>query len=284
MLTPEQVSISEEMVSVFAGHYNVFSTISTLPGGMPFNMMFLLLSGVLIGVPSLMALRMPIETPLGMPLMMDLADPVRLVLAWSVLAVIGLGLGSLYHRYMVGSIDPGSRLESFLKTWLKILLLAVLGYFALMAFFSVLILIAGEAGLIYAGFPIAFLAGVYLAFTPHGIVQYRLGVWSAVRESASLVRRNFFTSIAFLFIAFFVMWLTTTQIWLLPDEASWLMVLAILGHAFVSATLLASSYVFYQDRREWMIARQAEQRRIELSTEMPGLEEEPSSEEHERGV
>lgn len=104
----------------------------------------------------------------------------------------------------------------------------------------------------YVALPIAFIAGMYLAFTPHGIVRFRYGIFKAIRESVRLVRWNFFPAVGYIFLAFMVMWVTTTQIWVLPDEDSWFMLLAMLGHAFLSATLLAGSYAFFQGRHSWL--------------------------------
>jgi hypothetical protein len=42
-------------------------------------------------------------------------------------------------------------------------------------------------------------------------------------------------------------------VWSLPAEDSWYALLAVVGHAFVSATLLVGSYAFYQSRREWTL-------------------------------
>lgn len=274
LLSAEQMKLFEEMVAFFSDRYNLFSSLSTLPGGMPFNLMFLLLSGVVVGVPSLMAFRMPIETPLGAANWIEIADAGAVAYVWIALAIGGLGLGSLYHRHLASSVDPAGGLESLLRTWAKVVLLALMAYVTLFFFFGALVLVAAEAGLIFVGFPVAFIAGIYFAFTPHGIVRYRFGIWRALKESANLVRRHFFSAVAFLFIAFFVIWITTTQIWLLPDEVSWYTALAILGHAFISATLLAASYVFFQDHYEWLAARREEARRIEASLAVPSREDE----------
>jgi hypothetical protein len=72
------------------------------------------------------------------------------------------------------------------------------------------------------------------------------------------VRFNFLAAMGFILFAFLIMWLTTMEIWSLPDEESWFTILAILGHAFVSAVLLVSSYVFFQGRHEWMNRQSAE--------------------------
>jgi hypothetical protein len=41
-------------------------------------------------------------------------------------------------------------------------------------------------------------------------------------------------------------------LWGVPTEASWLLLLGILGHAFVTTGLLASSFVYYRDALRWI--------------------------------
>ena len=110
----------------------------------------------------------------------------------------------------------------------------------------------------FLGFTLAFWVFIYLFFTPHGIVRYKMGIMRAMLESATLVRWNLLPVVGYLGASFIISWLTS-QAWILPAEDSWFLLLAILGHAFVSATLLAGSYAFYQGRREWMYAIQKSQ-------------------------
>jgi len=150
--------------------------------------------------------------------------------------------------------------------WLRMVLAAVLGYFGLILG-TVAILILGWAaawilpllgvGVSFIAFSLFFWLVVYLVFTPHGIVRYRMGVFSAMTESMLLVRWNFLPTVGFLTLAVLISWLTGLA-WSLPRSASWISSLSILGHAFVSTMLLVSSYVFYQGRREWLMrTRQA---------------------------
>ena len=100
-----------------------------------------------------------------------------------------------------------------------------------------------------------FVAGVYLAFTPHAILRYQMSVWQALRQSLWFVRWNFIGAFGYLVIAFAILWLSTAQVWSLPNDESWFNLLAILRHAFVSTTILAGSYAFFQGRRQWLLAR-----------------------------
>jgi hypothetical protein len=41
-------------------------------------------------------------------------------------------------------------------------------------------------------------------------------------------------------------------LWNTPSQGSWLMLVGIGGHAFVSTALLASSFVYYRDINAWL--------------------------------
>ena len=40
-------------------------------------------------------------------------------------------------------------------------------------------------------------------------------------------------------------------LWRTPDEASWLMLVGIAGHAFVTTSLLAATFIYYRDADRW---------------------------------
>jgi hypothetical protein len=111
--------------------------------------------------------------------------------------------------------------------------------------------------ILFAGMSALFWTAVYFAFAAHGIIGYQFGVLQAIKESVYVVRANLLSTVGFLFTAFAVTWFTTTEVWTLPGDASWYNLLAFIGFAFVSTTLLAASYVFYQERRVWLVELRA---------------------------
>jgi hypothetical protein len=74
-------------------------------------------------------------------------------------------------------------------------------------------------------------------------------------DSINLVRWNLMSTVGFLTVLAVISWLTG-EVWRLPEDTSWFSGLAVLGHAFVSATLIAGSFAFYRGRREWVQAMQ----------------------------
>jgi len=135
---------------------------------------------------------------------------------------------------------------------MKLVFLAIGGYLLTVVILTMGMLVAGINGLTYIALPVLFVAGVYIAFTPHGIIRYRLGIWSAIKQSIRIVRFNFFGSTGYLLTAFLIMWVSTYKVWSLAQEDSWIFALAIMGHAFIATMLIAGSYVFFQGRKEWL--------------------------------
>ena len=251
----EQASAIRETLAIFVDRFNLFSAFSTLPAGMPFNLIFSVFSSLLVGLPSLMAMRMPVATPWGKALVLSLNSTQYMLLTWLGISFFGIGVGVFYHRWLIRQVDPGADVGNAWVAWGRLLLLACIGYLSGSLILFLTGLIASGQGLVYLGLPLLFIAGVYLSFTPHAILRYQMGVWQALRQSLWFVRWNFIGAFGYLVMAFAILWLSTAQIWSLPNDESWFNLLAILGHAFVSTTILAGSYAFFQGRRQWLLAR-----------------------------
>jgi hypothetical protein len=241
--------------------FNLLTTLSSLP----------------VGVPSLMSSRMPVETPLGLPISVSIAEPAYVVGLWLLLTVIGLGLGSRYHLWIARRIAPPGEAGNGWKTWLRIMALAAIAYVTITAYLVVSLLAASLIAnfvpflgvvILFLSFTLLFWLVVYLFFTPHGIVRYKMGLLQALMESAAVVRLNMMPTLSFLALAFAVSWLTS-QVWLLPPEASWLGLLALLWHAFVSSMLWLGSYAFYQGQRDWLIESRGTSGPREMTSEPP---------------
>lgn len=280
-MVPETLSMLGDMIGPDAGvvtdmnavqlmltsiieRYNVMSALSSLPWGIPFNLL-LTITSLPAGLPSVMAGRMPVLTPLGQPQIFPLGNLPEVVAIWIVLTSIGLGLGVFYHRWLAQQTSPDAELLSGWRTWGRMILLFLAvyigGFLLLMVagFITTIIglllpFIGGIVPMLFLVF--LFWATVYFAFTTHGIVLYRFRVIKAMLESARVVRLNLLSSIGFLFICFIITWFGS-QIWIRPGEETWYSILALIGHAFVSTTLIAASYIFYQSRRTWLLRIQA---------------------------
>jgi hypothetical protein len=250
----QQLAGIREAVTDVANRYNLFSALSTLPAGMPFNMIFGLLASLTVGLPSLLAMRLTSVSPLGAPVEWTVANLQSGILGWLGLSIIGIGLATVYLRAIAKGHSGGEEISPFRAAFPRLLVLAASGY---VLTFTVLIgaaLIGSVDGMLYIGMPLLFVGAVYLSFTTQGVIRYGLRIGRAMRESLRIVRWNFLGAMGLLLFSFFVVWTAATQVWSLPGEDTWYLLLAILGHAFVSTTLISASYAFYQGRREWMQA------------------------------
>jgi hypothetical protein len=247
----EQINLFHSITNDLGQRLNLFAMVSTLPAG----------------ISSLLTSRMPVLNPLGQSLEIPIHSFIVVFLILFSLMVIGQALGTQFHLWIAHQLAHGEELANRWKAGIRMIILAVLAYAVIIIFglgisfiASLFTYVSLAFGIIIAflGFTFGFWVFVYLFFTPHGIVRYKLGIVRAMLESATLVRWNLLPVVGYLGASFVISWLTS-QAWILPTEDSWFLLLAILGHAFVSATLLAGSYAFYQDRREWMYSVQKSQ-------------------------
>jgi hypothetical protein len=225
---------------------NLFSVVSSFP----------------VGISTLMAGRRPVEVPSGEAAILQISNPILMLLTLLILMAIGQGIGAQFHRWIARQLAPDEDLIEQWKASIKAIILAALVFtltlltlfgFSLVAVLASLLLPLFGFMIAFMGFSFLLWAFIYLIFTPHGIIRYKLGIVRAMMESATLVRWNVLPVVGYLGLAYVVTYLTNL-VWVMPYESSWFSLLAILGHAFVSATLLAGSYAFYQDRRSWLFA------------------------------
>jgi hypothetical protein len=55
-----------------------------------------------------------------------------------------------------------------------------------------------------------------------------------------------------LFLIIFVLGEVLNTLWRVPQETSWLTLVGILGHGFVTTSLLAASIIYYRDGVRWV--------------------------------
>ncbi len=243
----DMITSMKELWGVVLDHYNLFSSLRTFP----------------IGIPSLMASIGPLQHPLGMPFFWELDSAGNFLSLWVIMALLGLLLGSMYFsviaqtvkgekiRISVGEIG-WQTLQSLLLTLALFTIIAFL-IVPLIFILSILAMVSGFLAQLAVLFFMLILIWIItpLIFSPHGIFTSHLNVLVSILNSVRLVR--FFLPGTGLFILMAILineGLNT--LWRVPDEASWLVLVGIVGHAFISTSLLASSYVYYQYGMEKM--------------------------------
>lgn len=229
----------------------------------PRTNLFTSLSVPLVGVPALMVGATPEKTPLSPPIV-DLYNAWLWIGLFLVLTLAGVLLTAVYFtliartvRRQTGAVATGAALLGQVgRLWLQFLalgvLLVVMGfvlYLPLLPVAALLSLVSAVlAALVLLMGPVLLLwIVIYLFFAPHGLALHGRSLYQAALESVQLVRGQFLSTLGLL-LAVFIIRNLLAMLLLLADDGSWLTLASILGHAFVTTSLVAATFIFYRDR------------------------------------
>jgi hypothetical protein len=90
-----------------------------------------------------------------------------------------------------------------------------------------------------------------LFFSPHGIFASRKSMWESIVKGIRLSRMTFSTT-GLLVLIVILLSAGLDILWNIPSETSWLLLVGIAGHAFVTAGLLAATFIYYRDADRWL--------------------------------
>lgn len=92
---------------------------------------------------------------------------------------------------------------------------------------------------------------VPLFFWPHGVFVNKQNVITSIISSIQLTRFTLPTSSMFV-LTVFLLSFGLNYLWHIPPENSWLTLIGIFGHSFVTTALLAGSFIYYRDMNVWL--------------------------------
>ena len=243
-------------------------TLDMLRQGLTQLNMLSLLRTFPIGIPSLLARRAPIETPIYLPVDWDVRSLLDAALLWLGIALVGIAVGVFYFS-LVAQASVNGRLN-FVQTlrnwprnfgqvllltlfWNILLAMFLLPFSCMMTFLFLLGIGLGQFSLVVAilfgGLAVWLL--VPLFFSPHGIFAYQRSMWESILQGVRLSRATF-TTTTLLILAIVVLSQGLDILWNIPQDNSWLLLVGITGHAFVTAALLAGTFVYYHDADRWL--------------------------------
>jgi len=252
METPDMaqaMQLSREAWLWIAERLNLFSALRAYP----------------VGIPSLMASRQPLQTPLGQPLFWEITSAGGAALWWLILTVLGLVLGALYfvlvaQASLTGKVQWRQALSQWPRAALQVLYLAL--------YLAALIMAVGLSGL--CAVSLALLGGSLISriallifgvialwiffpllFSAHGIFAYQHNMWASVRQGTRLMRTTASRSSLF-FLSLLVLSEGLNILWRTPSESSWISLIGVAGHAFIATGLLAGTFVYYRDGVRWV--------------------------------
>jgi hypothetical protein len=226
--------------------YNLLSALRTFP----------------IGVFSLMSGTRPNQTPLGTPSIIHV-DSVLTLLGWMLLlTLIGWMCGGLFFRWVsLVVVDPARPAEnrigqSILQTILMSVTYFVLGIILGTPLLIVLALIMAASPLLAQGLLLVIgLLSMWLVvpvfFSPHGIFLRRQNAFSSIYSSLRMARFTMPTSSLFVLSVLLIAY-GLNFLWNIPSSDSWMALVGIAGHAFVTTSLLAASFIYYRDMHVWL--------------------------------
>jgi hypothetical protein len=246
-LQPADVGSALDLYRQFFANFNLLVVLRTFP----------------IGVSSLMSGRMPTQSPLGAPVVWQVDSSLHVLGLIFVLTLLGWTVGGLYFQWVATLVRAKSLPETSMPaahavvhTLLYSIMCAALAWtlglpllLVLYVLFAINTLL-GEGVLLFLGFISLWLV-VPLFFSPHGIFIRRQNALSSFLGSFQMTRFILPSSSLFV-LAVFLLGVGLNFLWSVPANDSWLALVGILGHAFITTALLASSFVYYQEMSTWL--------------------------------
>jgi hypothetical protein len=232
------------LLTDFVNNFNLFSVFRTFP----------------LGIFSLMTTKMSIKSPLGERIGIDV--PHWLVAFGIILALTFFGWlgGSLYFRAVSRVAlklekGPGifhSVLHGILLSgmWLLFFSLVNLPLFILLWLLSLLDSLVRTLLVFLLVVPLSWVMLVVF-FSFHGIFASAQNLFVSVRISLRMLRYGL-PPLGWFAMLTILISQGMDMLWRIPPTDSWMMGIGILGHAFVSTSLLAASFIYYRDLNAWI--------------------------------
>lgn len=225
-----------------------------------------------VGVSSLAAKVMPENSPLGTQNIVQVSSPISMLAYMFLLILVGWFVGGLYFRWVSGSVlgkdETGIGMG---RAIVQTILVSVIWFVALIIIsVPILLLITAltlispalASGALFIMLLLSFWLIVPVYFTPHGIFIRKQNALYSIYTSLRMARFTLPTSGMFVF-GVFILSTGLNYLWSVPASDSWMMLIGIAGHAFISTALLAASFAYYRDMNVWlqMIFEQLQQKK-----------------------
>jgi hypothetical protein len=241
------LSLVQRSFQDFSHGFNMLSLLHTLP----------------IGLPSLNYSRNLMLTPFSAPRLVEINSPITFLLAWLSLTAAGWIIGSLFYHWIAEVTAPQRRPGSLSRTGKALLngfLLCALWTAILIAVMFPVIATLALLGAITPGLAqIALLLGFFafmwvlplIFFSGHGIFAYGQNLFQSLGTAFRMIRFTLPSSALFILCALLISE-GLTFLWRVPPADSWLTLVGIAGHAFVTTALLAASFVYFRNVNSWL--------------------------------
>ncbi|HJR81099.1 MAG TPA: hypothetical protein VJ821_13570 [Anaerolineales bacterium] len=231
-----------------------------------------------VGVSSLLAETLPVATPYGEQPVVDVSSLPGLIVLIFFLVLIGWVVGGLYFRWVAGTaLGDAQREKGISVAWsiVQTLILSVIWFISLVimmvpVLFVVTILALINSvlanGAVLVMLMLSFWLIIPLFFIPHGIFVHRQNAFHSILSSLRMTRFTLPTSGMFV-LSVFLLYRGLNYLWSVPPDNSWMTLVGMAGHAFITTALLAASFVYYRDVNAWV---QTVSERVKQKQTVPG--------------
>ncbi|MGA9397145.1 MAG: hypothetical protein WBV22_02695, partial [Anaerolineaceae bacterium] len=215
------------------------------------------------GIPSLISGLQPTKTPIGVPPVIDFQSAWGSAGLMVLFTLVGIILGAQYF-FMVARVTNRDSEHIVTRDIFAVLwqvLLFNLAFYGVITLVSIPILMIvtiiimlspalGQLVLVAVIFIVAWLS-LPLIFSTHGIFTYRQPFRASLATSIRLGRYAG-PQIAMFAVVILLLGTGMNMLWAVPSADSWLLLIGIAGHAFVSTALLAGSFIYYRSAVRWV--------------------------------
>jgi len=244
----EVMEAGQEIWMVAAERFNLLIGLRSLP----------------VGIFSLFTSILPVENPLGTPLFWDVTSLSTAVLTVVLVFLVGLLLGGLYFSAVrQAALFDELKWHSIFQDWPRVSLQSGILSLIWIIFFMAILVVGSCAATgvtifsVSLGQMVIILFGVIsfwlifpLIFSPHGIYSKGQKAWKSLMSSIRLTNLTFLKTSLFILLVLLLNQ-GLNMLWQVPPENSWLMLISVIGHAFVTTGMLSASFVYYQDMNRW---------------------------------
>jgi len=217
-----------------------------------------------VGIFSLFTGILPVENPLGTPMFWDVTSLSAAVLIVLFVFLIGLMLGGLYFSAVrQAALYDELKWRGIFQDWPRVSLQSGILSLIWIIFFLAILVVGSCAATgitifsVSLGQMVIILFGVIsfwlifpLIFSPHGIYSKGQKAWKSLLSSIRLTNLTFLKTSLFILLVLLLNQ-GLNMLWQVPPENSWLMLISVIGHAFVTTGMLSASFVYYQDMNRW---------------------------------
>ena len=220
-----------------------------------------------VGIPSLLTSVFPATNPLGIPGQIQINSFPGAIGIFLILSLFGLVIGTFYYILVSqAALTNQIQWDQGLSDWPRFSFQVVqLAIFLMVLFIGISIPAScaismatltsfafGQCGILLFGSLLIWII-FPLLFSAHGIFVRRKKVWSSIKQGILITRLTLPTTTLF-FLVLILLSQGFNFLWRIPPENSWLMLIGLAGHAFVTTGLLSSSFVYYRDADRWVMS------------------------------